>query len=395
MKACISSLLHSRFHGHNIYVHNLSLFDGVFLLGILASMNSCTIKPQLRKGKIINIKVSFNNGKHSINFKDSLLILPVSLAKLAKAFNLEDKGLFPYNFVNEENLNYKSWVPNKSWFNNTVSDEEFSKYEKDFIPHTNTRWSMEAQTTIYCELDCKLLYNILFKFNELIFNKFGINIHRCPSLPSLAFTIYRANYLKNNKIPLITGSLFDDIRKAYTGGAVDVYKNFGTDLYIFDINSLYPSEMRRQLVPVGDIHYVEGNILDVYSLENLFGFFEVEITAPNNLKHPIIQTKLKIDGAGMRTVAPLGKWTDWLFSEEIKNALDYGYTFKFIKGYTFDKGNIFKEYIEELYELKVNSSKDEPMYLIAKLLMNSLACAMEDLVWLMIQNHMWLLTIHK
>src|ERR1700712_4979997 len=52
--------------------------------------------------------------------------------------------------------------------------------------------------------------------------------------------------------------------------------------------------------------------------------------------------------------------------------MDYGYTFKFIKGYTFDKANIFKEYVEELYELKVNSSKDDPMYLIAKLLMNSL-----------------------
>lgn len=45
MSACISTLLHSRFNGHNIYVHNLSLFDGVFLLGVLASMKNCTIRP--------------------------------------------------------------------------------------------------------------------------------------------------------------------------------------------------------------------------------------------------------------------------------------------------------------------------------------------------------------
>lgn len=61
-----------------------------------------------------------------------------------------------------------------------------------------------------------------------------------------------------------------------------------------------------------------------------------------------------------------------LLKLEIINAMDEGYTFKVINGYTFDKSNIFAEYINELYELKLNSTKDDPMYLIAKLLLNSL-----------------------
>lgn len=81
---------------------------------------------------------------------------------------------------------------------------------------------------------------------------------------------------------------------------------------------------------------------------------------------------MKIPDAGVRTVAPLGTWTDWLFTEEIVNAMEDGYKFKVINGYTFDQSNIFSEYITELYELKVNSTKDDPMYLIAKLLLNSL-----------------------
>jgi len=61
-----------------------------------------------------------------------------------------------------------------------------------------------------------------------------------------------------------------------------------------------------------------------------------------------------------------------LFSEEINNAIKYGYKFKIIRGYLFESANIFKEYIDVLYEIKQSKSKDDPMYLISKLLLNSL-----------------------
>lgn len=52
--------------------------------------------------------------------------------------------------------------------------------------------------------------------------------------------------------------------------------------------------------------------------------------------------------------------------------MNHGYKFKVLSAYTFDSALIFEEYIKDLYEIKANSSKDDPMYLIAKLLMNSL-----------------------
>jgi hypothetical protein len=61
-----------------------------------------------------------------------------------------------------------------------------------------------------------------------------------------------------------------------------------------------------------------------------------------------------------------------IFSEEMYNAMKYGYKFKILSGYTFYRANIFKEYIEDLYKIKESHSKDDPMYIIAKLLMNSL-----------------------
>lgn len=54
------------------------------------------------------------------------------------------------------------------------------------------------------------------------------------------------------------------------------------------------------------------------------------------------------------------------------NAEKYGYTFNILRGYLFNKQIIFKEYIESLYEIKQSVHKSNPMYLISKLLQNSL-----------------------
>jgi DNA polymerase type B, organellar and viral len=50
----------------------------------------------------------------------------------------------------------------------------------------------------------------------------------------------------------------------------------------------------------------------------------------------------------------------------------FGYKFNILRGYLFEQGYIFNEYVNSLYEIKCTSKKDEPMYLISKLLLNSL-----------------------
>ena len=52
--------------------------------------------------------------------------------------------------------------------------------------------------------------------------------------------------------------------------------------------------------------------------------------------------------------------------------LTLGYKFNIIRGYKFEAKILFKEYIQELYNLRLEYSKDNPMNYIAKLLMNSL-----------------------
>ena len=59
-------------------------------------------------------------------------------------------------------------------------------------------------------------------------------------------------------------------------------------------------------------------------------------------------------------------------SEELKNAEKYGYKFEILSGYLFTSDDLFSKYINILYHFKENSDKSSAMYLIAKLLMNSL-----------------------
>ncbi len=65
-----------------------------------------------------------------------------------------------------------------------------------------------------------------------------------------------------------------------------------------------------------------------------------------------------------------------LFSDEINNAIKYGYKFNILRGYLFEKPNIFSDYMPQSgglrpYEIKQSHSKSDPMYLISKLLLNS------------------------
>lgn len=172
---------------------------------------------------------------------------------------------------------------------------------------------MKNESIKYCIQDCKSLYQVLDKFNALIFDKFNLNIHNSPTLSSLAFNIFRAHYLKDSKIPLIGGNILNDIREGYFGGHTDMYKptlaedyikGAGEKIYVYDVNSLYPFVMSKHKMPVGNIQYFEGDIYK--SQRNPYGFFLAEIQAPKVLNIPILLTKAKINNV-LRTLAPLGK----------------------------------------------------------------------------------------
>jgi hypothetical protein len=117
-----------KYDNYKVYIHNLARFDAIFLLKILANLGIC--KPIIHKDKIISI--NFKYKEYNITFKDSLQMLIVSLRDLGKSFNVDiQKSIFPYNFVNENNLDYIGPIPDFKYFDG-ISSIDYNCYIENY-----------------------------------------------------------------------------------------------------------------------------------------------------------------------------------------------------------------------------------------------------------------------
>jgi hypothetical protein len=374
MKAFRNSIMKRKYNGYKIYIHNFSHFDSVFMIDVLSRLGEVK-KPLFRDNAILKLPFEFtsnnkNKEKYAVTFYDSKLILPASLRDLSKSFGVENKkDFFPYGFVNDDNkfsIDYKGPVPEYEYFLDSLTKQEYNDYCDRY---KGKSWNLRRELYLYCEIDCIALHQIIVKFHKQIHSLLKIDITKYPTLSSIAFSGYRTNFMKKDQIPKILSKLHYTIKESYYGGITEVYKGKGFNINSYDINSLYPSAMLKNPMPVGEPKYFSGNIL--LTDPNAFGFLKVKVSAPLDLNKPTLPMRLKTED-GIRTVFPTGTWTTWYFSEEIKDKIKDGYTFEIIEGFLFEKAYIFTEYINLLYEIKCNTDSSDSLYYIAKLLMNAL-----------------------
>ena len=186
----IHYLLKRKYHNYKIYFHNFSSFDSIFNLKELSQISN-KIKPTIRESRIIELKCSFGTKKKPINlyFRDSLLLLPLSLEKLAINFLSDSSGkkeLFPYEFINRNDigLEYIGEIPERKYFNN-VNEQLYNEYKQSFILNNSNEnvWNLKKETIKYCESDVTTLKNIITIFQKIIFYHFSLDILKNPTLP--------------------------------------------------------------------------------------------------------------------------------------------------------------------------------------------------------------------
>nr|YP_010455140.1 hypothetical protein NYK79_mgp08 [Porodaedalea mongolica]UUA03982.1 hypothetical protein [Porodaedalea mongolica]WCF76751.1 hypothetical protein [Porodaedalea mongolica] len=180
IKDLLSTIFNRKYSGKKIYIHNSSEFDLIFLLKYIVSYGSVKVEPIIKDGKFISIDIRFGPYfMYNVLFRDSILLLPDSLAKLGKAFKLDNvKDLFPHKFVTKDNLNYKGTVPTFDFFDTSkVSKDEYLSYCSRF---PNNDWSLKNEAIKYCELDCKSLYEVIMSFSNQIFKEFKVNTSTTP-----------------------------------------------------------------------------------------------------------------------------------------------------------------------------------------------------------------------
>ena len=176
-------------HLKYVYAHNFAGFDGILFMKHLINYEGANVKPLIFNNKLMSIKFEFKCEGHknssTLTFKDSYLMLPYGLRALCKAFKVNNpKTYFPYLL---SILNYIGEYPEYKYFSK-ITKSLYDSNKESF----RGLWSFREESLKYCRIDCVALFEVIEKFNELIFNTFKKNVHSSLTLSALAMSIYKS-----------------------------------------------------------------------------------------------------------------------------------------------------------------------------------------------------------
>ncbi len=336
------------------YFHNLK-FDGAFIIDwLLKNDFEYVVDKKERKSQAFNalitdtgqfyqITVWFKvNGHHTnkVTFQDSLKILNFSVDAIAKGFNLPIRKL---------SIDYKA---------KREVGHELTPEEVDYIRN-----------------DVEIISRALHIMFEQGLNKMTI--------ASDALTDFKSKCVRfRHYFPQLPYEIDEDIRLSYKGGFTYCSPRHAGEIVgegvVFDVNSLYPSRMKFELMPYGMPEPFQGK----YKHDDVYNLFIQRITCsfkvkPNKI--PTIQLKHCMsfmpnqyieDSKGELVTMSLTNPDLELFLKHYDvEDLTYegGWKFRSIRG-------IFNKYIDHWTEEKIKAKKEHnaPQYLIAKLMLNSL-----------------------
>jgi DNA polymerase type B, organellar and viral len=135
------------------------------------------------------------------------------------------------------------------------------------------------------------------------------------------------------------------LRKSYKGGAVQVLKDTGTNLYFNDVNSLYPHSMTSSM----PLHFLDVLMAKEIDLDTFTGFIYAVITLQQG-KTPVVPHH---DTESDRLIYPTERFEGLFYAEELRSAVKFGYKVTFKFGYLFSTKDLFSQYVSHFYNKKL------------------------------------------
>lgn len=226
-----------------IYIHNLS-YEFQFLRNIITDFSVFARKPRhpiKAFSELLNIE-----------FRCSLMLTNMSLAKLPKALNLpvqKQTGLLDY-----------------------------SKLRLPCTPLTDDE-------LIYCEYDCLVLYHAISKYKQEYEHVFNIPLTQTGKLRRVVKKMYTKNtryYKRLSEMLPTTYDEFNTLCLAYSGGYTHANALYTAQVldcvYSMDITSSYPTVMVSEFFPMSK--FVKTNITSLDKLSDKYAYI-VDITFTN------------------------------------------------------------------------------------------------------------------
>lgn len=343
-----------RCHNYELYFHNLK-FDGCYIINWLLSNGFEWIEDKKDRrdktfttlitdmGQFYSICIYFQARKNHVNkitIKDSLKILNFSVEKIAKDFDLPIRKL---------SIDYKA----KREIGHQLTKEEYEYIKNDVEIMSRALDIMFSEGYTKMTIGSDALSD--FKDRVQDFKRF---------FPEL---------------PLETDA---DIRRSYKGGFTylnPIYAGLEVGSgYVLDKNSMYPSKMVNEKLPIGYPIYFEGK----YQLDKLYPLYIQRLTCSFKLKKgkiPSIQLKnnpaykpneyIESSNGELVTLTLCNPDLELFLNNYDVDEVYWqgGWKFQGMRG-------IFKSYVEFWTAKKIQAKKDHngAMYTISKLFLNSL-----------------------
>ena len=269
-------------------------------------------------------------------------------------FNIQNKIIYPYKFINKNNIKYIGKIPDKYFFND---DSEYEIFKQN-----NIIFDVENYTKFYCYNDVIITLNFLKNLKDIL-KIFKIKLESVNSAPSLALKIFEKKF-NNNKIKLTFNSVIDRIaRNSYYGGRCEVYGNPKPEeqIFHFDFTGMYAQCMSEKF-PYGE-YKLSLNSKNISKP----GIYWIEYESID-MNIPVLPHHRLKDGKLMFTN---GKFIGAFWYEEIILFLEKGGKInKILYSITFDQYDyVFKEYVNFFAELR---KKSESYNVFGKLMINSM-----------------------
>lgn len=251
-----------------VYFHNLG-YDGTFLLNnpLRRIVFSNLVKKGNKKFRF-DAFVPFEKKHFTINFKDSLAMLQMSLKNVAKSYGLDEKEIYPYNFPNGTRV-VDRLCPLCDLFQEAEVQEGWTNEDEIHFMRNCEKigcltkpgmFDLMKYTEYYCKRDVAITCVGFLTFCDSIFQHFHINPLNYLTLPSVAYKLLEKT-LTGKNIWEYSGDVKATISKAIYGGrcmsAWNRSHHVTGKICDFDAVSLYPSAIARMYLPTGRPHVIE------------------------------------------------------------------------------------------------------------------------------------------
>ena len=356
----------------------------------------------------------YNDIKYTIEFKDSLKLIPMRLSQFGKCFNLkQEKEVMPYGLYTAESIKNGFIKMQKAKVYLKDNYNQFYKNCKklDIITNIDGHDCFDCMKycEFYCMLDCKVLKNGYSTYRNWILEALDLDIDCCWTTASLADKYLHSKGCYEG-VSQLSGTPQFFIQKCVVGGRTMMRDNEkqsfdGTDdktdkkssniqstgsdgkpirptgsggkkMADYDGVSLYPSAMARMDGFLkGTPKVLKTEQMNKSFLDTIDGYFiKIQIKKVNKHRHFPLMSSINKEGVRVFTNDMVGEYqyVDKVTLEDYIEFQDIEYDI--IKGYYYDEGRntTIKKVIQYLFNERLKKKKEKnPIQIVYKLIMNA------------------------